>query len=72
MDDNKKFELGDEALDQVAGGFEVPFGYEYDGTDYCHCNICHQSREMKRYRNDGSGSGVMFCLACGQKYHYYL
>jgi len=70
MDDNKKFELGDEALDQVAGGFEVPFGYEYDGTVDCHCNICHQRREMKRYRNDVSGSGVMFCSVCGQKYHY--
>jgi len=69
MEGNKKFELNDEILDEVAGGFDAPGDYVYKSSFDRHCYSCYQQRRMKLYINNGSGETIMICTECGEKYY---
>jgi len=75
MEDNRKFELGDEAMEQVAGGTEASVAFSYEEFSYLGsywrdiqypCNQCGKDTAHAVYRFGGPYSwGV--CKVCKNK-----
>ena len=63
MEDNKVFELDDEALDNVAGGILPP---EHVGTKTLVCTNCGKTVQMQLLRDDDIDGVFAQCPECGQ------
>lgn len=63
MEDNKKFELGDDALEEVAGGIGGP---EYAGTKTLVCTGCRKTVQMQLLRDADIDGLFAQCPECGQ------
>ena len=63
MEDKKKFELSDDALDNVAGGIDSP---EYAGRRRLTCTNCGQTLRMELLRSADIDGLFARCPACGE------
>ena len=63
MEDNKVFELNDDALEEVAGGIGGP---EHAGTKALVCTGCRKTVQMQLLRDDDIDGLFAQCPECGQ------
>lgn len=63
MENNRKFELSDDALDNVAGGIGGP---EHAGTKTLACKGCGKTVRMQLLRDDDIDGLFAQCPECGQ------